>query len=298
MNLNQMYYYVTVCQCQSFSKAAEEIYVSQPALSKQIAALESELGQQLILRRTRGAFSLTPAGEAYLKSFQKIIREFEETRAQTSLAAGQGRRHYRIGLMESWLLHDLMQKCTAAAKAFPDTELEFLFLRPGEMTARRQAGKLDLALLRDDVNWPLDTWCWEKLRDIEGLLYVSAQNPCIEDGDIQILRLKNEPLFGPPGREMLNADGHRIFRIMGDRSLTICEREELASIRMGILSTNGYSFADAWSDVLYNPLFCVKRLPDMRRDVILSWRLGDDRPLTQALCACIRAWVQNPCFPL
>src|ERR671936_2878020 len=46
----------------SFSRAAEELFVSQPAISKHVASLERELGAQLVVRNRRGA-SLTPAGE-------------------------------------------------------------------------------------------------------------------------------------------------------------------------------------------------------------------------------------------
>src|ERR687888_387971 len=46
----------------SFSRAAEELFVSQPAISKHVASLEGELGAQLVVRNRRGA-SLTPAGE-------------------------------------------------------------------------------------------------------------------------------------------------------------------------------------------------------------------------------------------
>jgi DNA-binding transcriptional LysR family regulator len=54
--------FAAVARRRSFSRAAEELFISQPAVSKHVASLESELGTQLVERRRRGA-TLTPAGE-------------------------------------------------------------------------------------------------------------------------------------------------------------------------------------------------------------------------------------------
>src|SRR4051794_27907595 len=54
--------FAAVARRRSFSGAAAELYVSQPAVSKHVASLEAELGKQLVVRGSRGA-TLTPAGE-------------------------------------------------------------------------------------------------------------------------------------------------------------------------------------------------------------------------------------------
>lgn len=299
MNLNQMYYYVTVCDCKGFSKAAEQIFVSQPTLSKQVAALEAELGLRLIDRKTRGIFALTDEGERYLQTFRRILREFEETNVFIKRSQTGKRRIYRVGLMESWLLHDLARTCRAAIEArFPEVELRFLFLRPREMTRLRAEGKLDMALLRDDVNWPDIGCCWEKLRDIQGVLYVSAKNPYITNGQLQVLKLQKEPLYAPAADEVMDAKGHPVFHLMGGRDLRVVECESLATMHRGVLSSRGYGFADEWSDVAFSPHFHVHPLPEMRRGVVLSWQEEDRSDLTQILADCVRDWVQAPCFEL
>src|SRR6188472_2303403 len=54
--------FAAVARQRSFSRAAEELYVTQPAVSKHVASLEAELGKQLVVR-DRKALALTPAGE-------------------------------------------------------------------------------------------------------------------------------------------------------------------------------------------------------------------------------------------
>lgn len=65
MNLRQLQYFVTVVDEGNFTSAAKRLYVAQPSLSKQIAALEKELGGPLIERLHRG-IRLTPSGRAFL----------------------------------------------------------------------------------------------------------------------------------------------------------------------------------------------------------------------------------------
>src|ERR1044072_2451131 len=69
----------------SFSRAAESLYVSQPAISKHVASLEAETGAQLVLRHRRGG-SLTPAGE--LLADYVLRAEALLANARRALAAG------------------------------------------------------------------------------------------------------------------------------------------------------------------------------------------------------------------
>jgi DNA-binding transcriptional LysR family regulator len=84
MNLRQLQYFVTVVDEGNFTRAAQRLYVAQPSLSKQLAALEAELGGPLIERLTRG-IRLTPSGKAFLP----------EARAAT-LSAERARRAARM----------------------------------------------------------------------------------------------------------------------------------------------------------------------------------------------------------
>ena len=64
MLFRQMKYFTAVVDCNSFTEAAEQCYISQSAISQQIRALEKDLGVELIRRENR-RFSLTPAGEYF-----------------------------------------------------------------------------------------------------------------------------------------------------------------------------------------------------------------------------------------
>ena len=72
MEIKQLEIFVCVAKKLSFSKAAEDMYISQPTVSAQISALEKSLGAGLLVRNTKGV-SLTKSGEDFLQYAQKIL---------------------------------------------------------------------------------------------------------------------------------------------------------------------------------------------------------------------------------
>ena len=77
MELRQLQYFTAVAETLNFSRAAEILYISQPALSQQIADLERELGV-LLLQRSKRAVSLTPAGALLLQEAKKLLYQSEK----------------------------------------------------------------------------------------------------------------------------------------------------------------------------------------------------------------------------
>lgn len=80
MDIKQLQYFLAVAKHLNFSRAAESLYISQPALSYQIAELEQELGTPLFLRDRRKMF-LTPAGGALLPLASKLVLDMQEIRS-------------------------------------------------------------------------------------------------------------------------------------------------------------------------------------------------------------------------
>lgn len=74
MTLNQILYFQTVARVENYHRAAEELYISQPSLSRSIAALEAELGTRLFEKRGRGVV-ITKAGKLFLEYSDRILRE-------------------------------------------------------------------------------------------------------------------------------------------------------------------------------------------------------------------------------
>jgi DNA-binding transcriptional LysR family regulator len=100
MTLQQLAYFLAVADTLHFTRAAERARVAQPSLSKQIHALESELGAPLF-SRARGNIALTPAGEALLPVAKRILSDVDTARLEVQELVGLRRGRVRIGATPS-----------------------------------------------------------------------------------------------------------------------------------------------------------------------------------------------------
>ena len=89
MTLNQIYYFQTVARYENYRKAAEELYISQPSLSRSIASLESELGI-LLFEKNGGGVNLTKSGKLFLEYAERIISDCEIARNKMTEMANNG----------------------------------------------------------------------------------------------------------------------------------------------------------------------------------------------------------------
>jgi DNA-binding transcriptional LysR family regulator len=112
VQLQQLAYFVAVAEVRHFTQAAEILRVAQPSLSKQIRALEAELGASLF-SRARGNITLTPAGEALLPLAKRILADVDTARLEVQELAGLRRGRVRLGATPSLcagLLGDVLRR--------------------------------------------------------------------------------------------------------------------------------------------------------------------------------------------
>jgi LysR family nitrogen assimilation transcriptional regulator len=88
MNLKQLEYFVSVAELGSFSKAARALDIAQPALSRQVRALETDLRESLLLRNGRGV-SLTEAGQRLLEHGNALLQQVAQVREEMGAKRGE-----------------------------------------------------------------------------------------------------------------------------------------------------------------------------------------------------------------
>jgi LysR family transcriptional regulator, glycine cleavage system transcriptional activator len=104
----------------SFSAAAEELFLTQPAISRQIKALEDELGAPLFVRGTRKV-ELTNAGAQLLRSVLPLLQRLDQTVQQVRRA--RGRRHVSVATFASFASLWLLPRLRAFEATHPDIDI-------------------------------------------------------------------------------------------------------------------------------------------------------------------------------
>lgn len=153
MELRHLRYFVAVAEEQSFNKAAERLFISQPPLSRQIKQLEEEIGVILIDRDTR-PLKLTEAGEFFYDHALQIIKKSDDLRAMT-VHKGNFDNSFSIGYVSSILYGILPRVIARFREVHPNVEIKLYELTSWQQTQSLIEGKIDVGfgrLLFEDVS--------------------------------------------------------------------------------------------------------------------------------------------------
>ena len=111
LDLRKLRYFLAVADALNFGRAAEELMIAQPVLSRQIRALEKDLGAQLFLRDTRGT-RLTPIGEQLQHEARSLLAGAAGVRRRISMAS-HGAEVFSVGFMPGIIVTDAVRAFSA-----------------------------------------------------------------------------------------------------------------------------------------------------------------------------------------
>lgn len=146
MQFRQLEYFTAVADAHHFTRAAEAMHVAQPSLSKQIHALERELGTPLF-SRARGNITLTPAGQALLPLARRILAEVDDAEVQVREIAGLVRGRVRLGATPSLSTVLLPGALARFSSAYPGIDIHIEEQGGRDLVRLLAQGELDLALI-------------------------------------------------------------------------------------------------------------------------------------------------------
>ena len=150
MNLEQLRGFVEVARIGHFTRAAEQLHLAQPSLSRQISTLESELGAELF-HRARGNISLTDAGERLLPLARRMLADAETALSEMAELNGLRRGRVRLGstpTLSTSLVTDVLAEFRLR---HPGIDIEILERGSRSLIAALVEGTLDLALIVTSV---------------------------------------------------------------------------------------------------------------------------------------------------
>ena len=201
MELRQLEYLAAVVSHGSFGRAAQEIYVTQSALSQQIARLEEELGLTLLNRGPRGV-EPTPAGLEFLDHARAILSRVSEARAAVDDHIGVVRGVARVAATP----YDTSELPAALAgfhRAHPQVQIAFQRESAAQIVEQFASGTLDAAVLAVDHGMKLPASVAVHVLSEEPLCLLASSEDGLarggrpDDAGVTIEDLRGRPVIMP-----------------------------------------------------------------------------------------------------
>lgn len=149
MEIRQLRYFLKIADFGSLSKAAQVLYVAQPALSQQMTQLEAELGQQLLHRKYNGV-QVSEQGEVFYRHAQRILKQIDELPNMVRQAGVEFTGTVAVGLPQSTAVQYAMHLLEAVGQAHAGVALEFFDEISGNLLRGLHSGRFDLAVIVSD----------------------------------------------------------------------------------------------------------------------------------------------------
>lgn len=198
MDIASLQTFLAIADTGSFSAAADRVFLTQPAISKRIAALETELGTPLFDRIGRRV-QLTEAGRALQERAHAILAEIEDARRAISRLSGAVRGTLHMAASHHIGLHRLPPALKQFHDSYPDARLDIRFLDSESGCQAVEQGDLELAVVTLPAHPPARLQLipvWPDPIDI----VVGRDHPLARESTITPLTLLNYPAILPgPG---------------------------------------------------------------------------------------------------
>ncbi|MEW6113762.1 MAG: LysR family transcriptional regulator, partial [Thermodesulfobacteriota bacterium] len=146
LNLNQLKAFYYAASCGSITRAAEKLFITQPAVSLQIRALEDRHSVQLFVRRKK-KLELTPSGKLLYQVAEKIFGLVEDAERVLDQAHDFAEEVLRIGSSKQLVRHLLSRYISAFRTAFPRVRIQISEGSSEEMLANIRENRNDIAIV-------------------------------------------------------------------------------------------------------------------------------------------------------
>lgn len=196
MNDLQIDYFMAVATNSSFTKTSEELFVSQPAISKQIAMMEKELGAKLFYRNNKHT-ELTEAGKKYYDFFSRYKAELGNIKHEVSELEGHINQVITIGILEGWdfssWLPEIIEKFKVKHK---NTDVILSYTGAKELSTMLLTDEIDMLItLRSTIDSFVELETGNIFKTRKKLIY-SKRNKIASKADPTPKDFVNERFFG------------------------------------------------------------------------------------------------------
>ncbi len=268
MKISQLRYFQTVCRYGSITKAAEEMYVSQPAISFCIKELEEEFGIKLFHRRNN-RLQLTVEGTFFLDKVNYILQSVDALSSQMK-DMGNNRNHIKIAvpaMLSTFLLPMIFNDYS---EKFPNVEIEML--ETGSLQVRKlvDSNSVDLGITIEDSEVD-DSYNVLPLVTTELMFCVSKNHPLATRQKLTFKELADEKIILFKADSYQNILIKKAFADVAVEPKIMLYTSQLYTIRKFLSAGNVGAFLYRQVAELGADIVCIPVEGGIKQDAVLIW---------------------------
>lgn len=282
----------TVVEEGSLNRAAARLRLSQPALSRQMQALEAEIGGRLLERESSGV-KPTALGHDTLHRFRPVLETFDAALADVRRLARGHQAELRIGYLGSAAACYLTPALGELRKAHGAAKIFLSDLSPGEQIAALRKGEIDVALIGQEGASYAREFHTRKLATLGVCAALPADHPLAARQQIALAELKNESFLSAPEADVPGRNQWivKLCRTAGFRPRFVGEGETIQTSFSLIASEGLVAILPAYFGPVPPPGIAFAMLSDPHAvwDLLVMWQRGRTPEITSALIEALLA---------
>lgn len=280
MTKAQITCFMEVAKYQSFSKAASHMFISQPAVSKQVSLLEEALGLTLI-DRSSANLSLTDAGRMFYQFFQKYFAEFQTVWDEAKRLSSGHTGAIRLGCLDGWDLSAFYPELRGIlVEKYPQLHVNLDGYNHINILDALRRGEIDVAITLEITLRRQPDLALRNVTAAPTVMLISTLHPLAQKEDLSLSDFRNDPFHvvapTPEGDNPMERLAVEMCEAAGFTP-KIEHTPNSASVLMRLQSGVGAQITCAWTGACKLPLYRVVCL-DRALNISAAWLENDANP--------------------
>ena len=289
LTFRQIEYFIAIANCKNFTKAANRLYVSQPAISQQVSMMEQELGFPLFIRDKREV-QLTATGEILYEAFSKMLKIYDEAYQEALQSLADQCELFRIGLLRGISLNSLPETLSNFFDSLPEEVMRIESLYFSELRRRLLDDSIDIAITFS-LNIENDPEIKSKyLCEAPNFLAISQSHPLAQRSVLSVKDFENETFYLVSDKELPSARSY-LYSVCANKGFSpriIIDVPNSDTMRLMLESGKGAVLLDKlchpW--IFHSKNFRCLEL-NCGHQVVVAWKKSNTNSLISKLVALI-----------
>jgi len=281
VNSTQIQCFLALSETLNFTKAASQLYLSQPALSRQIVTLEQEMNTLLFIRDTKSV-RLTPAGALLAGELGEIHSALEDLVARAQAVAHGYTGLLTVGVLEGqWLGETLSRLCRAFLRRYPNIDFRLQQGSFGQLRQQLNEGKIDAAFTLDFDIREMHGAVWRLLEPDVAVFAASRSLRLAQKETVRLEDLLEETvlIISPKDSKAGHDKLVNYFKRLGNLPLRVRYAPNFSTLTLWVEAGLGVGIVNHFSALAQNPTIrLLHEIPLEDASSCIVWRQGNLNP--------------------